>query len=170
MPKASGENNPKDRPPTADIAASAYPPSRAPRLQNAELNQTEREQLHRLQEENLRRTLALASAAHELKTPLAVLSGYVELLLKGKLGPLTTKQRQVLVEMDASSTRLRLFTEDFLTYSALEVGKQNMRFQPGDINACASEVCGIWLTRFQNKGLPFYFMPGQDIEPFLFDY
>jgi signal transduction histidine kinase len=127
-------------------------------------------QQRRVQEQNYRRTVALASAAHELKTPLAVLSGYGELLLSEKLGPLTAKQRQVLLEMEANRNRLRNFIEDFLTYCSLEVGKQTMQFQLGDINACLSEVCGIWLSRFQKRGLPFYFMPAQDIEPFLFDH
>jgi signal transduction histidine kinase len=134
------------------------------------LSDTDRIQLRRLQEQNYRRTVALASAAHELKTPLAVLSGYAELLLSEKLGSLTAKQRQVLLEMDANRNRLRHFIEDFLTFCSLEVGKQAMQFQLGDINACLSEVCGIWLSRFQRKGLPFYFMPAQEIDPFLFDH
>jgi signal transduction histidine kinase len=134
------------------------------------LSDGERAQLLRLQEENQRRTVALAAAAHELKTPLAVLSGYAELLLNETLGSLTPKQRQVLLEMDANRIRLRQFIEDFLSYCAFESGKQNMRFLPGDINACLSEVCSIWLSRFQKRGLPFYFMPSQPPEPFLFDY
>jgi len=148
-----------ERPTTSDVS-----------VEDAFLSDTERIHLRRLQEQNYRRTVALASAAHELKTPLAVLSGYSELLLSEKLGPLTAKQRQVLLEMDANRNRLRHFIEDFLTFCSLEVGKQTMQFQMGDINACLSEVCGIWLSRFQRKGLPFYFMPAQDIEPFLFDH
>ena len=35
---------------------------------------------------------ALATAAHDLRTPLAVVSGYIELLMSGKLGPLTDRQ------------------------------------------------------------------------------
>ena len=151
-------------PPAADARTSA-----ATKVDIPLLTESERAQLGRLKEENQRRTVALASAAHELKTPLAVLSGYAELLLNETLGPLTPKQRQVLLEMDANRIRLLHFIEDFLTYSSLDTGKQNMRFQLDDINACVSEVCGIWLSRFQKKGLPFYFMPGP-VQPFLFDY
>lgn len=134
------------------------------------LSDNERAQLLRLQEENQRRTVTLAAAAHELKTPLAVLSGYAELLLTETLGPLTPKQREVLQEMDANRVRLRQFIEDFLSYCALETGRQPMRFLRGDLNACLSEVCGIWLSRFQKKGLPFYFMPAQQLGEFVFDY
>src|SRR5665811_539166 len=42
---------------------------------------------------------ALASAAHELKTPLAIMGGYLHLLLAQKLGPLNPRQVEVLSEM-----------------------------------------------------------------------
>src|SRR6267142_1345994 len=122
-------------PPAADALTSA-----ATKVGIPVLSDSERAQLGRLKEENQRRTVALASAAHELKTPLAVLSGYAELLLNETLGPLTPKQRQVLLEMDANRIRLLHFIEDFLTYSSLDTGKQYMRFQLGEINACVSEV------------------------------
>ena len=43
-----------------------------------------------------RTTNALASAAHDLKTPLSILNGYVDLLHSEKLGPLSERQRDVL--------------------------------------------------------------------------
>ena len=43
----------------------------------------------RLQEVNRQKTVFLASAAHELKTPLAVMKGYYDLLLSGSLGKLS---------------------------------------------------------------------------------
>ena len=52
----------------------------------------------RLQEANRQKTVFLGSAAHELKTPLAVMKGYYELLLSGSLGKLSEKQRDILRE------------------------------------------------------------------------
>src|SRR5437588_11491141 len=75
-----------------------------------------------LQEEFRRRFVALASVAHELKTPLAVMAGYTELLLSGGVGPLNERQRGVLGEMMASGKRLRKFVEDFLSFSAMQTG------------------------------------------------
>jgi len=57
---------------------------------------------NQLRERSLRTTNALASAAHDLKTPLAILNGYVELLQKEKLGPLNDRQREILGDMHTS--------------------------------------------------------------------
>src|ERR1700724_1439051 len=76
-----------------------------------------------------RTTNALGSAAHDLKTPLAILNGYVELLQSEKLGPLNTRQREVLADMESSGKRLQQFIQDFLTNSALETGGLKMRFE-----------------------------------------
>jgi len=53
----------------------------------------------------LRTTNALGSAAHDLKTPLAILNGYVELLQSEKLGTLNDRQREVLHDMRSSGQR-----------------------------------------------------------------
>ena len=44
---------------------------------------------------NRQKTVFLASAAHELKTPLAVMKGYYDLLfLTGSLGKISERQRR----------------------------------------------------------------------------
>ena len=55
-----------------------------------------------LRERFLRTTNALASATHDLKTPLAILNGYMELLASEKLGSLNERQREVLRDMHSS--------------------------------------------------------------------
>ncbi len=122
-----------------------------------------------LQERFQRTTNALGSAAHDLKTPLAILNGYVELLQSEKLGPLTVRQREVLGDMQSSGKRLQQFIQDFLTYSALETGGLKMQFEAGNINQCLSDVCRLWSTRFQEKGLALYFLANDKLPVFPFD-
>jgi two-component system, NarL family, sensor histidine kinase BarA len=122
-----------------------------------------------LQERLLRTANALGSAAHDLKTPLAILNGYVELLQSEKLGTLNTRQREVLRDMQSSGKRLQQFIQDFLTYSALETGGLSMKFTKGNLNECLSEVCRLWSTRFQEKGLALYFLPNEKLPVFAFD-
>jgi len=123
----------------------------------------------KLQEESRRRTTALAHAAHELKTPLAIMAGYLDLLLSNRLGPLSDRQRQILEDMRANSTRLQQFIHDFLTYSALETGNISMRFEMADLNACLQEVCSFWLHRFHQQGVALYFLANEKVKSFPFD-
>jgi len=116
-----------------------------------------------------RTTNALASAAHDLKTPLSILNGYVELLHSEKLGPLSERQREVLQDMRDSGKRLQDFIQDFLTYSALETGGLRMQFETGDLNECLSGVCRLWSNRFQEKGIALYFLANDKLPIFPFD-
>src|SRR6202790_918020 len=123
-----------------------------------------------LQQRFQRTTNALGSAAHDLKTPLAILNGYVELLQSEKLGPISDRQREVLADMESSGKRLKQFIQDFLTYSALETGGLKMRFEAANINDCLSDVCRLWSARFQEKGLALYFLANDKLPVFPFDF
>jgi signal transduction histidine kinase len=122
-----------------------------------------------LRERSVRTANALGSAAHDLKTPLAILNGYIELLQSEKLGSLNERQRQILSDMRSSGMRLQQFIQDFLSFSALEVDQMMMRYESGDLNVCLSEVCRLWSHRFQEKGLALYFLGNDVLAPFAFD-
>src|ERR1700739_2128845 len=122
-----------------------------------------------LEERFQRTTNALASAAHDLKTPLAILNGYIELLQSEKLGPLNERQREVMRDMNSSGQRLQHFIQDFLSYSVLETGELKMQYELGDINAGLSEVCRLWSPRFQERGLALYFLANEKLPVFSFD-
>jgi signal transduction histidine kinase len=124
---------------------------------------------NQLSERYRRTTNALASAAHDLKTPLAILNGYIELLQSEKLGSLNDRQREVIGDMHSSGQRLQRFIQDFLSYTVLETGELRMQYEHGDVNACLSEVCRLWSHRFQEKGLALYFLANDRLVPFQFD-
>jgi signal transduction histidine kinase len=127
------------------------------------------EALEQLRDRFRKTTNALASAAHDLKTPLAILNGYIELLQSQKLGPLNERQREVMGDMFLSGQRLQQFIQDFLTFSVLETGEMRMQYVEGDINECLSEVCRLWSSRFQERGLALYFLANDKLTPFAFD-
>jgi len=127
------------------------------------------ERYTRLRDRYARTTTALSSAAHDLKTPLAILNGYIELLRSEKAGELNDRQREILRDMHSSGRRLEHFIQDFLTFSVLETGEMKMRFTESDMNACLSEVCQLWSNRFQEKGLALYFLGNEKLSAFPFD-
>ena len=123
-----------------------------------------------LEERSRCRTVALGTAAHQLSTPLAIISGYVDLLLTKKAGPLNDGQRQILEESRFNCARLQQFIRDFLSYSALETGHLTMKFEVGDLNACLNELYTYWLSPYQKKGVALYFPAHKKLPLFTFDF
>jgi signal transduction histidine kinase len=124
----------------------------------------------RLQEVNRQKTVFLASAAHELKTPLAVIKGYYDLLLAGSLGRLTDKQRDILEESKESCERLVRLVSMFLNYSALESGKLVLQLRENDLRDCLDELSKRWSEAFQRKGVRLEANIDPSIATFRFDY
>ena len=127
-PKVESQTNPPQGLPTA--AESTTLPSGGPEASGHWVEQTERTATtaessqgqrelvaayERLQDEGHRRTQALATAAHELKTPLSILAGYIELLLTEKAGSLNDRQRQILTDAEFNCEFLAQYYLNFLT-------------------------------------------------------
>jgi signal transduction histidine kinase len=124
----------------------------------------------KLQEVNRQKTVFLASAAHELKTPLAVIKGYYDLLLAGSLGRLTDKQKDILEESKDSCERLVRLVSMFLNYSALESGKLVLQLRENDLRDCLEELAKRWSEAFQRKGVKLDAKFDPSIPTFRFDY
>jgi signal transduction histidine kinase len=124
----------------------------------------------RLQEVSRQKTVFLASAAHELKTPLAVIKGYYDLLLAGSLGRLTDKQRDILEESKESCERLVRLVSMFLNYSALESGKLVLQLRENELRDCLDELSKRWAEAFQRKGVRLEVRLDPSIPAFRFDY
>jgi len=172
---ASGDANERSQtaPSAADASRATGLPEQNPSIASSGSAATLEELLKtiaRLQEQVRQRTVTLAAAAHELRTPLAIVFGYIELLLTGKPGPLGARQREILEEAQANCGRLQRFVQDFLTLGALETGKLTMKFEPADLTDCLCEVCDLWLTRFQDKGVALYYPTNHEVGQFPFDY
>ncbi|HEY2912047.1 MAG TPA: HAMP domain-containing sensor histidine kinase, partial [Candidatus Angelobacter sp.] len=123
----------------------------------------------RLKQEVFRRTLLLASAAHELKTPLAVITGYADFLLADHAGPLNQQQRNILGEMQQSALRLQTLIEGFLKFSALESGNVEIRKELRDVNKCVEEVIAQWQIPYAARGTMIEFFPDPDLDPVWID-
>jgi signal transduction histidine kinase len=124
----------------------------------------------KLQEVNRQKTVFLASAAHELKTPLAVIKGYYDLLLTGSLGKLTEKQRDILEESKESCERLVRLVSMFLNYSALESGKLVLQLRENDLRDCLAEIASRWSEAYKRKGVKLESHLDPSIPAFKFDY
>jgi len=124
----------------------------------------------RLQEANRQKTVLLGSAAHELKTPLAVMKGYYDLLLSGSLGKLSERQREILRESKESCDRLVRLVSMFLNYSALESGKLVLQLCENDLRDCINDLASRWQDAFKRAGVRLDVQVHPDLPVFKFDY
>lgn len=122
-----------------------------------------------LRQEADQRRRSLTTAVHELRTPMAITSGYIEVLLTEKVGALSERQRAILEDMRANQTRLQRFVDDFLTVSAIESDAVNLNREPADLNAALQEVCTLWSSRFREKSINLFFSACDELTPFPFD-
>lgn len=82
-------------------------------LQSANQRLTERDQV---------RTKFLSVVAHELRTPLAAIKGFVDNMLEGVTGELTERQSDYLRRIQLSLERLTRLIAQLLDWSGLEMG------------------------------------------------
>jgi len=73
------------------------------------------------------------NVSHELATPLTPLVGYLGLLSRGELGPLTDPQRKAVRSMDGALGRLRRTIDNLLDVTQLETGRLRFAFAPYDL-------------------------------------
>ena len=84
--------------------------------------------------EALRRQL-VSSVMHELRTPLASIRAYNELILDGDAGPINDEQKLFLERIEMMSLRLERLVDDLLDLSRLRAGELAIRKAPADIGA-----------------------------------
>ena len=62
----------------------------------------------------------LSLSAHEIRTPMTVISGYIRMLLKDRSGTLTDQQRHMLLEAEKSCAKIKALTDELSELSNLE--------------------------------------------------
>jgi len=89
-------------------------------LTNAEVFSQQRELLKRMRSVDELKTVFLATASHELRTPVFAITGYAE-ILHTHLDELTPDQLRTYVQrLDVNAQRLGALVEDLLDFSRLE--------------------------------------------------
>ncbi len=75
----------------------------------------------------------LGMAAHDLRSPLGIITSYSEFLLQQSIGPLTAEQTEFIETIYAISNHMRVIVEDFLDLSTIESGKLRLNKEEVDI-------------------------------------
>jgi signal transduction histidine kinase len=92
----------------------------------------------------------IASASHELRTPIFSLGGFLELLADEDLDEET--RRQFLEQLRGQVDRMRTLATELLDLSRLESGALELRTEPTDVGELAREVAAEFTPAAQRHG------------------
>lgn len=96
----------------------------------------------------------IATASHELRTPITVIAGYADLLLGLSAGDLTDKQRHYLERTKETTAHLTGMVNDMLDISRLESGQRENNPEEIDIVSFLQAMTEEQLGRFAGKQIP----------------
>lgn len=76
---------------------------------------------------NRMKTEFISIAAHELRTPMTSVVGYLDLIVEGRLGDLPDDLRRPITSLRRNAHRLKRLIEDMLDASRIETGRVTLR-------------------------------------------
>lgn len=106
-----------------------------------------------LKELDKQKTEFLSLASHQLRTPLSILKGYIELIKDGGYGKVGAEVIRALNEMDINNEHLIKLVDDFLDVSRLEQGRIKYDFAMCDVCGIIDGVINEFREQAERKGL-----------------
>ena len=122
-------------------------------LENARLYEDLRNAYAELKQLDAMKGNFLANISHELRTPLAPIIGYVEMLLSGRPGPLTDRQRSHLTVVGQAVQRLQGLIEALLAFVQMGQGDLGIQPRPFALGPMLEERAHLMTPRATEKGL-----------------
>jgi two-component system phosphate regulon sensor histidine kinase PhoR len=106
----------------------------------------------------------VANVSHELKTPLALVRMFGELLLEGRVAD-DRKRKQYLSIIVGESERLTALIENVLDFAKVERGKAAYSFDRGDVGEVAARAVEVLRHRAEREGVTIGFAVDEAMPP-----
>lgn len=94
----------------------------------------------RLQELDAAKSEFLGIAAHQLRTPLSIIKGYISMILEGDYGQVAAAAVKPLQNVYTSNEQLIHLVDDFLDVTRIETGRVELNLQPTDLKKVTAGV------------------------------
>jgi signal transduction histidine kinase len=104
-----------------------------------------------LQELDKQKTEFLSIASHQLRTPLSILKGYIELIIDGAYGKIDKKTVKVLQDMDLNNEHLIKLVDEFLNISRIEQGRAKYNFSLVDVVSITENIVKDFKIKAKEK-------------------
>jgi len=107
----------------------------------------------RLQEHENNRSAFLARVLHDFRAPVTALNGYCGLFLEDALGPLRPKQRDALLRMQRSATRLSRLALSLFELTTHDRILAETHFAEGEMEHVVEQACDEVLATCQERDI-----------------
>jgi len=120
------------------------------------------------EQQELKRS-AVTTVSHQLRNPLTSIRMSVHLLLEGSLGPLNSRQAELLIAAREECERLTAIVEELLDLNRMEAGKSLLDIEPVSPGAMVREAVEPFLTDAKDKGITLTMTVPDDLQNVLGD-
>jgi two-component system phosphate regulon sensor histidine kinase PhoR len=124
-------------------------------LEHARLYEGEERLVAELKSLDRAKATFLASASHDLRTPLTSIISYVELLADSEAGFAQPDHAQMLDAVDRNTRRLKTAIEDMLTISKIDLGVFTSQLHPVDLTSLVPAAADVIRPSAAARGLEF---------------
>jgi PAS domain S-box-containing protein len=122
-----------------------------------------------LQKLNKIKSNFLNITSHELRTPMAAVKGYIQMMLKGNLGTISNEQKKALDIIVRNTNRLERLIQDILDISRLESGTMKFITKKTDVIKMVNEVAETMQVSADLKGIKINAETGVDVPELIID-
>ena len=129
-----------------------------------EMRQHEKHYVSELQEVARQKSEFIAIASHELRTPISVIKGFMELFTNGALGQTTDEQRQALGAIERAITHLTQIAENATRVAQMESERLILNLDDHDVAQIAQEAIGAAAVDAPNRNLTLSTLVEPDLE------
>lgn len=99
----------------------------------------------------------IATASHEMRTPVAAIEGYLALALNPQTATIDDRARQYLNQAQKSSEHLGRLFQDLLDTAKLDDARMNAKLEPLEISNLVAETTESLIPMAKNKGLELFY-------------
>ncbi len=107
----------------------------------------------------------IATISHELRSPLTVIYGYIDLLLRGLAGELSSEQHDLLEAVRSRVELMNNIVKNVILVASIEAHTLQTDFAPQDVRHILDEAVTPMRKAFERKGLAVTVRMSDDLPP-----
>jgi len=104
----------------------------------------------------------LSIASHELKTPINVILGYVQLMVEGVYGPVNEHQKEIMRTVESQAKSLARLTKSLLDIGRFDAGGGTVSPRPIELRALLAELEKAFRVLAEQRGVALQVTWGDD--------